>query len=80
MHPQGTWVRYWPGARDEVGRLGRLRSVWWATSSGQIVVKVTGYVGGIAEAHVEPLTLHEIARLGLRLGLENPTFILGEGI
>ena len=51
MRP-GSLVRYWPGAREGVGRVGRTRSEVWELS-GQPVVSIHGYPGGIALTHVE---------------------------
>ena len=53
LYPPGAPVRYWPGRREGEGRLSKIRSVWWVLSHGEIVVKVEGYAGGIAESHVE---------------------------
>lgn len=63
--PQGTWVRYWPGDRDDHTRprVGQLRSPWWILDSGCIVVMVTGYPGCITATHVDPLTVDELAAL-----------------
>lgn len=55
-NPIGTPVRYWPGVRDEAqARVSTIRSAAWALLSGQAIVKVAGYPGGIALSHVEPL-------------------------
>lgn len=55
-YPVGTPVRYWPGVRDEgSARLSTIRSAAWALLSGQAIVKVAGYPGGIALSHVEPM-------------------------
>lgn len=58
--PPGTWVRYWPGAKTDPPRIGKIRSEWWALGHGEAVVKVEGYAGGIAATHVEPMTVDEI--------------------
>lgn len=51
----GDPVRYWPGVREGEGTESRLRSAAWVLGSGEPVVKVDGYAGGIALTHVEPL-------------------------
>jgi hypothetical protein len=48
----GALVRYWPGVREGVGRVGRTRSEVWEVS-GQPVVSIHGYAGGVALTHVE---------------------------
>jgi hypothetical protein len=52
-NPIGTPVRYWPGVRDGEGRESVTRSPAWALLSGQAIVCVEGYAGGIALTHVE---------------------------
>lgn len=52
--PVGTAVLYWSGARQGLGRLGQTRSTAWMCSVSP-VVSCTGYAGGIALTHVEPL-------------------------
>lgn len=53
-HPVGTPVRFWPGVREGDGRLGATRSAAWRLCDHASVL-VTGYSGGIALTHVEPL-------------------------
>lgn len=53
-HPIGTEVRYWPGVRYGVGRLSTIRTPAWVMPSGDIVISVEGYPGGIALTHIEP--------------------------
>ena len=50
--PVGTPVRYWPGALEGDGCWGHTRSEAWELPSGEPVVLVTGYAGGIALSHV----------------------------
>ena len=52
-YPVGTSVRYWPMVREGEGRLGETRSVAWTLGSGDVIVKVSGYAGGIILTHVE---------------------------
>ena len=54
-NPPGTPVRFWPGARLGEGQFSRIRSSAWALLSGQAIVCVDGYPGGIALSHVEVL-------------------------
>lgn len=51
-HPVGTPVTYWPGAKDGEARQGETRSPAWVLPSGDPVVAITGYAGGIALTHV----------------------------
>lgn len=51
--PVGTPVTYWPGERKGPGRESRTRSKAWVMASGQAVVSVEGYPGGIALTHVK---------------------------
>lgn len=52
--PEGTPVRFWPGARVGEGRLSVTRTPIWKMGSGTEVVSVEGYPGGIALTHIEP--------------------------
>lgn len=52
--PVGTPVLAWPGSRDERALLTRTRTDVWVTS-GQHLVSVDGYAGGIALTHIEVL-------------------------
>ena len=52
-YPVGTAVRYWPWVRDGAGRESATRTPAWELGSGQAVVSVDGYSGGIHLAHVE---------------------------
>ena len=54
-HPIGTPVRFWPGAREGVGRVSRTRTSAWLMSSA-VVVSVDDYAGGIALSHIEVST------------------------
>lgn len=60
-HPIGTRVRYWPGARTGEGREAVTRSEAWTLGSGDAVVAVTGYPGGIALTHVQCIEPHNQA-------------------
>lgn len=55
--PIGTPVLFWPGAREGQGRETRTRTKAW-NMSGQPVVMVHGYAGGIALTHVTPIPNH----------------------
>lgn len=52
-HEIGTPVRFWPGARVGEGRRSRTRSAAWELESGDAVVLVEDYSGGIALTHVQ---------------------------
>ena len=52
LHPIGTWVRYWPMAKEGEGRQGVTRSRAWLIG-GHASVLVSTYPGGIALTHVE---------------------------
>ncbi|MEV7013340.1 hypothetical protein [Streptosporangium sp. NPDC051022] len=54
-HPVGAPVRYWPGWSEGEGRVSRTRTPAWTLGSGEAVVSVEGYPGGIALTHVEPI-------------------------
>lgn len=62
-YPKGTPVLFWPGERafpDKAGSPGLptlTRSDAWEMPSGQRVVKVEGYSGGIALTHIEPIAM-----------------------
>ena len=51
-HPLGTDVTYWPGAKSGEARQGQTRTPAWVLPSGDPVVSITGYAGGIALTHV----------------------------
>jgi hypothetical protein len=51
MRP-GSKVRYWTGAREGIGRVGRIRSTGW-DGQGKPVVHIHGYSGGVAVSHVD---------------------------
>lgn len=53
-NPVGTPVRFWPGARVGDGRPSKTRGNAWVMPSGDPVVLVDGYAGGIALTHVAP--------------------------
>ena len=54
--PIGTPVRAWPGVLgQEPVLLTRTRNKPWALGSGDMVVSVEGYAGGIALTHIEVL-------------------------
>lgn len=50
--PVGTPVTYWPGTRAGEGREGVTRSRAWILPSGEPVVMIEGYAGGVALSHV----------------------------
>lgn len=50
--PEKTMVTYWPGFRTDEGRKSVTRSEVWRLRSGQLVVMVDGYAGGIALTHI----------------------------
>lgn len=54
--PEGTPVRFWPGARTGEGMLSITRTPIWKVGSGTEVVSVEGCPGGIALTHIEPVT------------------------
>lgn len=58
-HPIGTVVNAWPGTRDGAGLRTKTRSLAWTLGSGDPVVAVEGYPGGIALTHVEPVNGHK---------------------
>lgn len=51
----GTPVLAWPGSRESSPLVTRTRSEVWALPSGDRVVMVEGYAGGIALTHVDAL-------------------------
>jgi hypothetical protein len=51
MRP-GSKVRYWTGAREGIGRVGRIRSTGW-DARGKPVVHIHGYSGDVAVSHVD---------------------------
>lgn len=53
-HPIGTPVTFWPGAREGAGTASTTRSKAFTLGSGDAVVMVEGYPGGIALTHVQP--------------------------
>jgi hypothetical protein len=57
--PEGTLVTYWPGLNTEQGRRSFTRSEVWRLPSGQLVVMVDGYAGGIALTHITRLYPHK---------------------
>jgi len=65
FHPIGTPVRYWPGVRGGSGKIGKTRSPAWVLPSGSAVVMVTGTSGGVALAHVEPISADEAEAAGM---------------
>ena len=52
INPVGTEVVFWPGTREGNGRRSRTRTPAWVMASGDAVVSVEGYPGGIALTHV----------------------------
>ncbi len=54
-NPVGTPVLFWPGARVGDGRTSKTRSNAWVMPSGDPVVLVDDYAGGIALTHVTPI-------------------------
>jgi hypothetical protein len=54
MHPVGTPVTVWTGARKGPGVTTVTRSAAWELSAGVSVVLVNGIAGGIRLTHVEP--------------------------
>jgi hypothetical protein len=54
-NPAGTPVLFWPGEKTGPGRPSRTRTEAWVMASGEPVVMVDGYAGGIALTHVEPI-------------------------
>lgn len=64
----GTPVRYWPGAREGEGIRSVTRTPAWTLGSGDPVVSVKGYPGGIHLSHVAPdATQHD--KLTERIGI-----------
>jgi hypothetical protein len=62
-HPEGTYVRYWTGAREGAGQTGRTRSTARVLGGHTAVVWVTGHGACIALTHVQPepeSTLHRL--------------------
>lgn len=53
LHPVGTTVRYWPGAREGLGTLSKTRGPARATSPEHGSVHVEGHASCIALSHVE---------------------------
>lgn len=55
-HPVGTDVTYFPGAMGGcltgLARQGKTRTPAWVLPSGEPVVSVTGYAGGISLRHI----------------------------
>lgn len=52
-NPVGTPVRFWPGAREGVGRESVTSSPAWVMGGHSAMVSVHDYPGGIALTHVE---------------------------
>jgi hypothetical protein len=52
-HPTGTPVLAWPGVRDAEPLRTRTRTSAWVLPSGQAVISVRGYAGGIHLDHIE---------------------------
>jgi len=51
-HPLGTDVTYWPGIKGGAARQGAIRTPAWVLPSGEPVVSITGYAGGIHLSHI----------------------------
>jgi hypothetical protein len=67
-HPEGTRVRFWPGARwgddgetELPAKKGLTRSAAWLLGGHTPVVMVTGQAGGVALTHVEVIPLSSMA-------------------
>lgn len=67
--PVGTPVTYWPGIREAQGRESVTRTDVWRMPSGQLVVAVAGYPGGVALTHISTHTPRTDALAGLRVAL-----------